>query len=134
MTLVLDSTALLAAVVPGPARDVVVAALATERLRAASALALPEALAALDRLTDDEWERRTGEDGIRALADHLATVPVDRRCLDEASALARTQPVGIPHAIHLAAASRLPSPVTFVTFDAAQIPVALSLGFAVDSL
>ena len=134
MTLLLDSTALLASVVPGPARDVVAAALAVDRLRAMSAIALPEALAALDRLTDDPWDRRTGEDGIRMLGDHLATVPVDRRCLDEAGRLARTQPVGIPRAIHLAAASRLPGPVTFVTFDAAQIPVAMSLGFAVESL
>ena len=36
-------------------------------------------------------------------------------------------------AIHLAAADRLPRPVTFVTFDPAQIPVALSLGFDVVS-
>ena len=119
---------------PGAARDVVASALATERLRAASTLALPEALAALDRLTGDEWERRTGEDGIRAVCDGLAIVPVDRRCLDEAASLARSQPIGIAHAIHLSAAARLPGPVTYVTFDAAQIPVALSLGFAVESV
>ena len=35
---------------------------------------------------------------------------------------------------YLAAAARLPGPVTFVTFDAGQIPVAMSLGFAVESL
>ena len=31
---------------------------------------------------------------------------------------------------HLAAADRLPRPVTYLTFDPAQIPVALSLGFS----
>jgi predicted nucleic acid-binding protein len=134
VTLVLDSTALLASVVPGPARDIVAAAIAVDRLRAMSALALPEALAALDRLTDDPWDRRTGEDGIRSLGDYLATVPIDRRCLDEAARLSRSQPIGIPHAIHLAAAARLPGPVTFLTFDAGQIPVAMSLGLAVESL
>jgi hypothetical protein len=36
-------------------------------------------------------------------------------------------------AIHLAAADRLPRPVTFCTFDPRQIPVALSLGFDVVS-
>jgi hypothetical protein len=36
-------------------------------------------------------------------------------------------------AIHLAAADRLPRPVRFVTFDAAQIPVAMSMGFDVTS-
>jgi hypothetical protein len=36
-------------------------------------------------------------------------------------------------AIHLAAADRLPRPLSFVTFDASQIPVALSMGFDVVS-
>jgi hypothetical protein len=35
--------------------------------------------------------------------------------------------------LHLSAAQRLPQPVSFVTFDPAQIPVALSLGFEVVS-
>ena len=33
--------------------------------------------------------------------------------------------------MHLAAADRLPRPLTFVTLDAAQIPAALALGFEV---
>jgi glyoxylase-like metal-dependent hydrolase (beta-lactamase superfamily II) len=37
------------------------------------------------------------------------------------------------HAIHLAAADRLPRPVGFITFDPQQIPVALGLGFDVVS-
>jgi hypothetical protein len=39
----------------------------------------------------------------------------------------------VSDAIHLAAATRLPQPIRFVTFDPAQIPVALSLGFEVVS-
>ena len=62
-----------------------------------------------------------------------AVVPVDQRCLDDAAALLRDQPLRLADALHLAAASRLPRPLTFVTFDPAQIPVALSLGFDVVS-
>ncbi len=36
-------------------------------------------------------------------------------------------------AVHLAAAERLPRPIRFVTFDPAQIGVALGLGFDVVS-
>jgi uncharacterized protein len=45
----------------------------------------------------------------------------------------REQPLRIADAIQLAAASRLPRPVRYVTFDPAQIPVALGLGFDVVS-
>jgi hypothetical protein len=36
-------------------------------------------------------------------------------------------------ALHLAAADRLPRPLTYLTFDPGQIPVALALGFEVAS-
>ena len=61
-------------------------------------------------------------------------VPLDQRCLDRAAQLAREQPLRLADALHLAAADRLPRPVAFLTFDPAQIPVALSLGFDVRSL
>ena len=60
-------------------------------------------------------------------------VPVDQRCLDRAGVLMREQPLRLADAIHLAAADRLPRPVKFVTFDPAQIPVAMSMGFDVVS-
>jgi hypothetical protein len=46
----------------------------------------------------------------------------------------RSQPLRLSDALHLAAADRLPRPVSFVTFDPAQIPVALALGFELISL
>ena len=73
------------------------------------------------------------EDAIRLTWDHVHVVPIDQRCLDRAANLARLQPVRLTDAIHLAAAERLPPPVDFVTFDAAQIGVALALGFRVVS-
>ena len=88
MTVALDTSALLALAVDGSQRQVVLDALATDPIWCASALALTEALPAIDRLTD---------------------------------------------AVHLAAAERLPRPVSFVTFDPAHIGVALAMGFDVVS-
>ena len=45
----------------------------------------------------------------------------------------RAQPLRLADALHLAAADRLPRPLRYVTFDPAQIPVAISLGFDVES-
>ena len=43
------------------------------------------------------------------------------------------QPVRLTDAVHLAAADAAPAPVSFVTFDPAQIGVALGMGFDVVS-
>ncbi len=133
MTVVLDTSAVLALVVDGPQRRVVIEALDGDPVWAASAMALTEALPAIDRLSDADVVRLDLEDGVRLLWDHLHVVPVDQRCLDRAASLARTQPVRLSDAIHLAAAERLPGPVRYVTFDPAQIGVALGLDFDVVS-
>jgi predicted nucleic acid-binding protein len=131
VTLALDTSALLAVVVDGPQRTVVLDALDTDPVWCASALALTEGLPAIDRLTDESVLRADLEDALRLTWDHLHVVPVDQRCLDRAANLSRLQPVRLTDAIHLAAAERLPPPVRFVTFDPAQIGVALALGFDV---
>lgn len=133
MTLALDTSALLAIAVDGPQRQVVLDALADDPVWCASALALTEALPAIDRLTDERILRADLEDAIRLAWDHLHVVPVDQRCLDRAATLSRDQPVRLTDAIHLAAAERLPAPVHFVTFDPAQIGVALGMGLDVVS-
>jgi uncharacterized protein len=133
MTLALDTSALLALAVDGPQRRTVLEALDAESTWCASAMALIEALPTIDRLTDEAVLRDDLEDAVRLAWDHLHVVPVDQRCLDRAAALARSQPVRLSDAIHLAAAERLPPPVRFVTFDPAQITVALGLGFDVIS-
>jgi len=134
MTLYADSSALVARHVDGPARRVATDALAGTSEWCTSALALTEALALIDRLTDEDVLRRDLEDLVRLDWDRLHVVPLDQRCLDRAAVLARAQPVHVADAIHLASADRLPRPVTFLTFAAAQIPVALSLGFDVVSV
>jgi uncharacterized protein len=133
MTVVLDTSALLALAVDGPQRHTTLGALADGDVWAASAMALTEALPAIDRLTDEPVLRLDLEDAIRRAWDHLHVVPVDQQCLDRAAALARTQPVRLSDAIHFAAAERLPRPIRFVTFDPAHIGVALGLGFDVVS-
>ena len=133
MTIYLDSSALVAAVIEGRGRAVVLESLEADSDWCASALAFTEALALLPRLSDEPVLQDDMEDALRLLWDRVAVVPVDQLCLDRAAQIAREQPVRIGDAIHLAAADRLPRPLQFVTFDSAQIPVALSMGFDVVS-
>ena len=93
MTVALDTSALLAIAVDGSQRAIVLDALDGDPLWSASALALTEALPAIDRLTDEAVLRLDLEDAIRLAWDHLHVVPVDQRCLDRAAGLAREQPV-----------------------------------------
>ena len=133
MSVVLDSSALLALHVESSSRATVLQAMEGDTDWCACAVALPEAIAAAARLTDEPVLVREMEDMVRHTWDFLHVVPADRSLLDEATALASAQPIGVSCAMHLAAAARLPRPVRFVTFDSAQIPVALSLGFDVVS-
>ena len=133
MTLVFDTSALVAMHVAGAARAIAITTIQGDEMICCSALALSEAIALVDRLTDEPVLRENLEDEIRHTWDYVAVVPVDQRCLDDAALMTRDQPLQISNAIHLAAAARLPRPIRFVTFDAAQIPVALSLGFDVVS-
>jgi predicted nucleic acid-binding protein len=131
MTIALDTTALLARFLDGPSRPVIVAAMAADGDWCASALALSEALMLVDRLGDDPGRTDELRRALRDDWERIHVVPVDGACLDRATELGRTQPLRTVDAIHLAAADRLPRPLTFATFDPAQIPVALALGFEV---
>jgi len=61
------------------------------------------------------------------------TVPVDGRCLGAATEIGARYGITLGSAINLAAADRLPQPVTFMTFDRRQIPAAADMGFEVTS-
>ncbi len=93
VTVVLDTSALLALAVDGPMRTVTLDALDVDPVWSASAMALTEALPAIDRLTDQPILRLDLEDAVRLVWDHLHVVPVDQRCLDRAAALV-AQPAG----------------------------------------
>jgi len=131
MTLALDTTALLSRFLEGPTQATILGAMTDDHDWCASALALSEALMLVDRLGDDPERTDDLRRAVRDDWERIHVVPVDQRCLDRAAELGRTQPLRTLDAIHLAAADRLPRPVTFATFDPSQIPVALALGFDV---
>lgn len=131
MTVFFDASAVMALHIESPLRAIAAAEIGSPTC--VSALAFTEALALIGKVTDEPSLRVDLEDALRLQWDRYAVVPVDQRCLDRAADLLRDQPLRLADAIHLAAADRLPRPVTFVTFDPTQIPVALSMGFDVVS-
>ena len=133
MTLFFDTTALLALHIDESFASVISEAMELDPVWCASSIALTEAMAAINQLSDDEIVREDLEDNIRRTWDYMYVVPVDQACLDRAAFLAREQPIRIADALHLAAADRLPKPTQFITLDAAQIPIALSLGYDIIS-
>jgi uncharacterized protein with PIN domain len=132
--LAIDTSAWLARYLDVPERPVVLDAMATDPVWCASALALTEALMLADRVSDDPVARTALRRALHDDAQRMVIVPVDAACLDRAAELGRSQPLRTVDAIHLAAADRLPRPLTYVTFDIHQIGVALALGFDVVSL
>ncbi len=131
MNVYFDTSAVVALHIESPLRRIAREALGEPTCT--SALALTEALALLPKLTDEPVLQADLEDALRLQWDRYAVVPLDQRCLDRAAELLREQPLRLADALHLAAADRLPRPLTYVTFDPAHIPVALSLGFDVVS-
>lgn len=131
--LALDSSALLARYLGGPTRQVVLDAMVADDAWCASSLALSEVLVLIERVGGFDAERDALRRAVRDDWERVHVVPVDQACLDRAAELGRTQPVRTVDAIHLAAADRLPRPLTYCTFDSRQIPVALALGFDVTS-
>lgn len=133
MTLALDTSALLGRYLSGPHRAVIVEAMAADPVWCASALAHAEALGMVDRVCDLPIDSDRVRRALRDDWERIHVIPLDQRCLDRAAELTREHPLRTVDALHLAAADRLPRPVTFVTFDPRQIPVALALGFVVAS-
>jgi predicted nucleic acid-binding protein len=133
VSVALDTSALLGRYLSGPHRQVVLDAMAEDPVWCASALAQAEALGLVDRVCDVPSDGDALRRALRDDWERIHVVPVDQRCLDRAAELTREQPLRTVDALHLAAADRLPRPVTFVTFDPRQIPVALALGFDVAS-
>ena len=126
--LALDSTAVLSLCVDYPHRSGLLDAFLSAEVVSASALALTEAIAGIDRLTDSSIDRSDLEDEVRLLWDQLFVVPVDAECLERAASLLRERPVRVSDAIHLSAALRLGGDITWATHDPTQVPVAEALG------
>ncbi|MGH9210246.1 MAG: type II toxin-antitoxin system VapC family toxin [Acidimicrobiales bacterium] len=133
MTLFLDTSALLRRYVHGPGHDLVVQAMERDPAWCASALCRSETLLALHRLAATSSQHQRLWSRLRDDWDAFVVVPVDDRCLARAVELGATYGLRTVDALHLAAADRLPRPLTYATFDRRQIPAAAALGFEVRS-
>ncbi|MBM36591.1 MAG: hypothetical protein CL460_05410 [Acidimicrobiaceae bacterium] len=133
MAVALDSSALLKRYLFEPGHELVNEYLRSDSTWCASALARTEVQLALHRVASDLEEQRRLWSTFREDWERIAVVPTDQRCLARAVEIGATFLLGTIDALHLAAADRLPRPLTYLTFDSHQIPAALDLGFDVVS-
>ncbi len=133
MTIMLDSSALLRRYVADAGRPLVLEAMAEHEEWVVSALARseielairhgapgPRALVSLWSVVRDDWEA-------------FWQIPVDSRCLRRATEIGAEYGLAIIDALSLAAADRIPRPLSFCTFARQQIPAAADLGFSIVS-
>ncbi|MEM9038164.1 MAG: type II toxin-antitoxin system VapC family toxin [Actinomycetota bacterium] len=131
MTLFLDSSALARRYVRDPFRRALVEAMADDPVWCASALARTEVLLALHRLSEGSRTQAELWASVREDWAAMTIVPVDERCLGRAVELGARFRLTTVDAVHLAAADRLPRPVTYATLDRRQLPAAAMLDFEV---
>ena len=131
--LALDTSALLRRYVADRHRDLVLDAMADAGAWVASAIARSELTLALHQGASDPLGQRSAWTAVRDDWEAIWEVPVDGRCLARATEIGARFGITLGAAVHLAAASRLPPPVAFCTFDRRQIPAAAELGFDVIS-
>ena len=129
--LFLDTSALVRRYVAAPNRLLVIDAMERADAWVATSLSLTETLLSLQQLAlspghlSELWARVRGE------WDGFWQVPIDDRALSAAVEIGGRFGIGTVDALQVAAASRLPRPASFCTFERQQIPVAAELGFDV---
>ena len=131
MTVFLDASALVRRYVRDPGRAIVLDAMAADPVWCASEVCRTETMLALHRLSPGPSTQADLWAAVREDWAAMTVVPVDDRCLARAVEVGATFGLRTIDAIHLAAADRLPAPVTFVSFDRHQLPAAAALGFEV---
>ena len=131
MILAFDTSALVTRFVDAPHRQLVLDTMAAADHWCASTLCRTETLMVLHRVASDPYQQQDLWRSLRDDWEAIVEVPVDDRCLARASEIGATYRVRVVDAIHLAAADRLPRPVSYLTLDPAQIPAASGLGFQV---
>ncbi len=129
--LAIDTSALARRYVHTSGHGLVTEAMAEHDQWFASALARAETLQVLHHVAVSRRQHDALWEALRTDWDRFHVVPVDDRCLAAAVEIGATYRVRSVDAIHLAAASRLPQPVSYLTFDRRQIPAAAGLGFEV---
>lgn len=129
--LFLDTSALVKRYVDEAGTKAVVALMDADSDWAASAMALAEAEIALCHRADHEPMIEPLVAALRRDWSSFAIVPVDDRCLSRAMEIGCRFGTRTMDSIHLAAADRLPRPLTFVTFDKRQAAAAAGMGLLV---
>lgn len=133
MTVALDTSALLKRYLSEPGQRLVNQQLKQDLVWCASALARTEVQLSLHRVASGPVEQRALWATFREDWDRIAVIPIDERCLARSVEIGANFQLQTVDALHLAAADRLPRPLTYLTFDSHQIPAALGLGFDVVS-
>lgn len=130
MTLFIDTSALVKRYQLEDGSDTVIAAMAQDQRWVVSALARAEATIAVCSVLEGA-ARDALLDRLAADLDRCLVVPVDHECIARATEIGCAHRVRTLDAIHLAAADRLPRPLSFLSFDARQVEAARDLGHAV---
>lgn len=133
MSLYVDTSALVRRYLHDRHRPLVIDTMATDDPWCTSALARAEAQLALHRASVSARQQTELWRTLRDEWEAFWVVPLDDRCMARSVEIGATYGVRIVDAIHLAAASRLPGPIRYLTFDRQQIPAAAALGFEVVS-
>lgn len=124
-----DTSALVKRYVEEPGRDVVVEAMEADDVWVASQLALTEAMLTLHRVAATPRQAERLWRALHTDWDAFHVVPVDDRCLAAAADIGSNYGLAVTHAVHLAAAGRLPRPVRYLTLDPRQVSAAVALDF-----
>lgn len=133
MTLYVDTSALVRRYLHDRHRPLVLEAMTRDDAWCASALARTEAQVALHRASVSSRQQAQLWRALRDEWEAFWVVPLDERCMARAVEIGAAFGVRIADAVHLAAASRLPAPVRYLTFDRRQIPAAAALDLEVVS-
>ena len=125
--LAVDTAALVKRYVDEPESEQVSALMDADPVWCASELVRCEVSILLARLATSRRQADHLTRLFHADWDAFHVVPVDERCLTRAAEIGADFGLRVVDAIHLAAASRLPSPVRYLTLDPRQVLAAVAL-------
>ena len=125
--LAVDTSALVKRYVDEPESAEITALMDAEAIWCASDLVRCEATILLTRLAGTPTQADRLVRAFHADWDAFHVVPVDERCLTRAGEIGANFGLRAVDAVHLAAASRLPAPVRYLTLDPRQVLAAVAL-------
>ena len=128
-----DTSALMRRYVHNADRGLVLSTMAAASAWCASALTHSECRLALRLMSAHPTQHERLATALHRDWDAFWVVPLDTRSLALAAQLGARFGLRTVDALQLAAADRLPRPLSYLTFDRHQIPAATGLGFSVVS-